>query len=122
MKLEVLEKQFTICKLSDESQIDYGDDFYFIGKTDEEISLVCHSECVPVNATEYNSGWRAFRIQGQLDFSLVGVVSKISTLMADNRISVFVISTYNTDYILIKDTDFSRALKLLEEAAYTMVY
>ncbi len=49
-----------------------------------------------------NDGWKAFRIQGVLDFSLIGILAKIATVLADNGISIFAVSTYNTDYVLIK--------------------
>ena len=62
--------------------------------------LVCMTEHVPDNVTERDDGWKAFRIEGVLDFSLIGILSKISALLAENEIGIFAISTYNTDYIL----------------------
>ena len=106
MELKIINRKFSICKVEDLSQIDYSDEFCFIGKTDEELSLVCSTELVPQNAIECDNGWKAFRIQGVLDFSLIGILSKISTLLADNKIGIFAVSTYNTDYILIKEENF----------------
>lgn len=65
--------------------------------------------------------WSAFRIGGVLDFSLIGILSKISNLLADNNIGIFAISTYNTDYILTKTTDFQSALRVLEEVGYQIL-
>ena len=93
-------------------------DFFFVGKTDDEISLVCATEDAPSNTVEREDGWKAFRIQGVLDFSLIGILSKISTILADNQIGIFAVSTYNTDYILVKEQNFERALAALAAAGY----
>ena len=120
MELKIIKQDFSICKVEDLSQIDYSDEFCFISKTDEELSLVCNTNLVPQNATERDDGWRAFRIQGVLDFSLIGILSKISTLLAENQVGIFAISTYNTDYILVKEENFDRSLKVLESNGYTI--
>ena len=86
MELKIINQDFSICKVEDLSQVDYSDDFCFVGKTDEELSLVCKTNSVPKNAIECDDGWKAFRIEGVLDFSLIGILSKISTLLADNKI------------------------------------
>lgn len=114
MELKIINQEFSICKVEDLTQIDYADEFCFIGKTDEELSLVCSRDLIPQNTIVCDSGWKAFRIEGILDFSLVGILSKISTLLADNKIGIFAISTYNTDYILVKEENFKNAIKVLE--------
>lgn len=121
MELKILEQCFSICKIEDLSKVDYSDPFLFIGKTDEELSLVCCTDLVPDNATVCDHGWRAFRIQGILDFSLIGILSKISTLLAEHKIGIFVVSTYNTDYILTKEENFDQAIALLEGNGYLIV-
>ena len=63
-------------------------------------------------------GWRGFRIEGVLDFSLVGILAGLSAILAARKIGIFTVSTYNTDYILVKNGDFERALAALEEAGY----
>lgn len=118
MVLEIISQQFSICKVKDLSQIDYSDPFCFIGKTDEEISLVCSTELVPKNVIECDRDWKAFRIKGVLDFSLIGILSKISVLLAESNIGIFAISTYNTDYILTKEENFERAINVLESNGY----
>jgi hypothetical protein len=120
MKLKIIDQDFSICKVADLSQVDYSDEFYFIGKTDEELSLVCNTDLVPKNAIEYDNGWRAFRIKGVLDFSLVGILSRISTLLAENNIGIFAVSTYNTDYILVKKENFDKAINVLERNGYVI--
>ncbi len=118
MKIKIINKDFTICKVEDLSQIDSTDEFYFIGKTDEELSVVCSSDSVPGNSLVCEDGWRAFRIQGELDFSLIGILSKISTLLADHQIGIYAVSTYNTDYILTKKDNFMKAIQILEANGY----
>lgn len=113
MKLKIIDTNFSICRLEDFSKVDFTDDFCFLAKTDEENSLVCRTECMPENVTARDDGWRAFRIQGILDFSLIGILARISSLLAENQISIFAVSTYNTDYILIKEENFEKALNTL---------
>ena len=118
MKLEKIIYDLTVCKVQDASSIDLTKDFYFIGKTDEEVSLVCRTEDTPALTTERDDGWKGFRIKGVLDFSLIGILSKISGILADNSIGIFAVSTYNTDYILVKEENFDRAVTVLENAGY----
>ena len=116
MELKVIDGDFSVCKVEDLSQVNLNQDFYFIGKTDEELSLVCRTGDVPAVSRE--DGFKAFRIQGELDFSLIGILARISDILARREIGIFVVSTYNTDYVLTKGADFGRALKALEEEGY----
>lgn len=119
--IKTLEYEFSVCKLADLSKICFDDEFLFVGKTDEEFSLVCFSSSVPENANEQSGGWRGFCICGELDFSLTGILSEISSLLADSGIPVFAVSTYNTDYIFVKKENFSKALHLLSDAGCRIV-
>ncbi len=118
MILKELPWELTVCKLPSAAGIDLAADFFFIGKTDEEISLVCKTECTPGNTTAREDGWRGFRIEGVLDFSLTGILSGLSGILAENGIGIFAVSTYNTDYILVKAEQFDRALEALKAAGY----
>lgn len=120
MRLKKIEGDFSICRLSSLSESDRKRQFFFASKTDEEISLVCLTEEVPDHALQREDGWKAFRIQGVLDFSLIGVLAKISSLLAEGGIGIFVVSTYNTDYILTKEEDHQRALDILAQAGYSI--
>ena len=120
MKLKALPYALTVCKLADASEIDLNRDFYFFERTDEELSLVCRTEDTPANTIERDDGWRAFRIEGVLDFSLIGILSKISAILAENKIGIFAVSTYNTDYILIKEEHFDHAMRALAENGYSI--
>ena len=121
MELKIIPYRLTVCKVTDISVVDINADFYFIGKTDEELSLVCRTEDTPSLTIERDDGWRGFRIQGVLDFSMIGILSKLSGILADNRIGIFAVSTYNTDYILVKEENFERALEALASRGYTVV-
>lgn len=121
MNIKKIEKDFSVCKVVDYSQIDIESEYCFIGKTDEENSLVCLTDNVPDNTIECDDGWRAFRIQGVLEFSLIGILSEISTLLADNKIGIFALSTYNTDYILTKKDNYSKALEVLSQAGHKVI-
>ena len=121
MKLKALPYAFTVCRLADASEIDLKMDFYFLARTDEEVSLVCRTEDTPANTAARDDGWRAFRIEGVLDFSLIGILSRISGILAENKIGIFAVSTYNTDYILVKEENFESALQVLAENGYTIV-
>ena len=118
MKLKKLPYTLTVCKLETVEQIDLNDGFYFIGRTDEELSLVCRTESTPANTTAREDGWRGFRIEGTLDFSLIGILSPIAAILAENKIGIFAVSTYNTDYVLVKEENFDKAMTALGAAGY----
>lgn len=121
MELKKLSPNFSICKVTDLSRTDLSQDFCFVSKTDEELSVVCPTASAPDNCLGMDSGWRAFRIQGVLDFSLIGILAKIAAILAEQEIGIFVVSTYNTDYVLVKEQNFDRALEALSLAGYTVV-
>ena len=121
MELKMIEHNLTVCKVRDVSDIDITAEFFFIGKTDEELSLVCKTDDTPNETIERDDGWKGFRIQGTLDFSLIGVLSKLSGILADHKIGIFAVSTYNTDYILVKEENFDKALKVLAAEGYTLI-
>ena len=121
MELKTMEYNLSVCKVTDISDINLTSDFYFVGKTDEELSLVCKTEDTPQNTTEREDGWRGFRIQGVLDFSMIGILSKLSGILAEHKIGIFAVSTYNTDYILVKEENFERSLEVLIAEGYTVI-
>ena len=121
MIIKVLDGDFSVCQLSAPEGISFADDFLFLGKTDQELSLVCRSETAPGNTLAREDGWKAFRIEGTLDFSLVGVLAELAVFLAGRGISIFAVSTYATDYILVKREKFSEALAALEQAGHGLV-
>ena len=117
LTLQILPQALTVCKVSELSGFAMSG-LYFIGNTDNERSLVCETDKTPTNTTAREDGWRAMRIIGQLDFSLTGILSKIATVLADAKVGIFAVSTYNTDYILVKAENLDRAVGALKEAGY----
>ena len=120
--LESFKIPLSVCKVTDYSGIDIDQPFVFSGRTDQEKSLVCPTSLVPDNTLARDDGWRVFRICGELDFSLIGILAKISKILADNAIGIFAISTYNTDYILTREENSDKALKVLADAGYEIRY
>ena len=82
---------------------------------------MCPRGDVPAKTLERDDGWRGFRIEGVLDFSLIGILSRLSGILAENKIGIFAVSTYNTDYILVKAEQFDRAMEVLAGAGYEVV-
>lgn len=121
MEIEAIQGTFSVCKVEDYSEVRLDVPFCFVGHTDAERSLVCRTADVPSNTVKRDDGWRAFRVRGVLDFSLVGILSEISTRLAGNEIGIFAVSTYDTDYILTKQENFQKALEVLSGAGYTVV-
>lgn len=122
MELKWIEGPLTVCKLSSTDLIDLRGDLYFIGRTDEELSLVCRTEAAPAETLAREDGWRGFRIQGALDFSLIGILSRLSGILSASGIGIFAVSTYDTDYILVKAENVDRAVRALEAEGYRFVH
>jgi len=120
MELQKLEYDFTVCQTNTFEHVDFTREFVFLSKTDDEISLVCESAYAPSKAIASEAGWKALKISGILDFGMIGVIAKIATLLAEVDISIFVISTYNTDYILVKSENFEKSIHVLECNGYVI--
>ena len=119
-EIKTLDKTFAICKVTDLSRTDFGAEYVFAAKTPEEISVVAEEDNIPENATEKSLGWRGFAIVGQLDFSLVGILSGITSILAENGISVFAVSTFDTDYFFVKSENFNKTVTALKNAGYPL--
>ncbi|HOA41066.1 MAG: ACT domain-containing protein [Halanaerobiales bacterium] len=116
LTLRLLEDRFAICKTDNNLPIPIwilgSRDFYSITRTEEEMSIIVKESSAPQDV-EKEVGWRAFKIEGILDFSQTGILSSLSGLLAAEGLPVFVVSTYNTDYIFIKEKDLEKARKVL---------
>ena len=121
ISLESLEIDFSICRVEDYSRIDLQQPFVFTGSTDQEKSLVCPTDIVPKNTITREDGWRAVRICGELDFSLIGILAGITRVLAERRIGIFAISTFSTDYVLTKEVEYEKAIHALKEAGYSII-
>lgn len=115
MNIEAIGGAFSVGKIKDISSAPKVP-FTFTAITDNEVSVVCPSEYVPENVIERSDGWRAFRVKGSLDFSLIGILARIAGLLAENHISLFAVSTFDTDYVLVREGDYERALGIISGA------
>jgi len=124
MELKLLENKYKVIKLNPNEHVDLEvlskEEIYSITKTDEELSIVVNKD-VNIKSDIIEDNWRIIKIVGTLDFSLIGILSKISTILANANISIFALSTYNTDYILVKDDKIKQAIKVLEENNYKFI-
>lgn len=113
MTLQTLPHVFTVCKTASPSGIRLDTPFTFAGVTDGECSLVCPTAAAPAETIAREDGWRAFRVKGSMEFGLVGVLARITGALAEAGISVFAVSTFDTDYLLVKAERFEAALCVL---------
>ena len=118
MKIKTLPHELTVCQINSANDINLDAEFYFIGRTADELSLVCRTADTPAKTVARDDGWRGFYIDGVLDFSLIGILAKISAVLAEAGIGIFAVSTFNTDYLLVKEDNFAKALAALESAGY----
>lgn len=121
LELKLLPQTFSVCQVTDYSRVDWDAGDCFLGKTGEENSLVCPSVVVPSNTVRRDDGWRGFRIQGVLDFSLIGILARIASVLAEEKIPIFAVSTFNTDYIFVKEDVFPKAVGKLGRSGYRIV-
>jgi len=123
LTLSLLPENYSICRLGPEADIPpwtLAGDFYSITRTKKELSLVCSQEFVPVGV-QCEKGWRCIMVSGPLDFSLTGILASLTNSLAEAGISVFAISTFDTDYLLVKADNLKRAVLKLEEAGHRLV-
>jgi hypothetical protein len=122
LNLEILDGSFTIYRLSSKDEIPsqiYQSKFFSITKTEDELSIVCSSS-IHVDAERSEPGWSGIKVIGPLDFSLTGILADISNLLARAKISIFAISTFDTDVILLKKEKLQAARNALQQAEYTI--
>lgn len=119
MKISVLEDCYSVLKY--EKMPQNLDGTYFTAKTEDEVSVLCKTHLAPENFLEKEDGFRGLKIEGTLDFGLLGVISRITSILADNDISVFVVSTFNTDYFFIKEENLSISCQLLFQSGYDII-
>lgn len=121
LQLSILENFFTIHRFPPNHVIPkqvYESEFYSISKTEDELSIVCSSS-TQLNAEKTEIDWSCIKVLGPLDFSLTGILADISAVLAEAEISIFAISTYDTDYILVKSEKLPGAKEALLASGYT---
>jgi len=120
VKFSILPETFAICRLDREAPVpDWaaGDSLSSITRTAEELSIVCPQTRVP-EEIKRNDGWRCLKIEGILDFSLTGVIANLTRPLGNEGISVLVISTYNTEYLLLKEQHLEKAITVLAHSGH----
>ncbi len=118
MELYALPYRLTVCKLRTAREADLSRPFYFLSCAMGEGSLVCRAEDVPDSAIAREEDWKGFRVAGTMDFSLTGILAGLTKTFADARIPVFAVSTFDTDYLLVKEDFFVPAREALEKAGH----
>ncbi len=120
MTLDVLSGSYAICRLSPELPLPAwasSATFIAVTRTQSELSIVCGSDRVPADVTARH-GYRGLVVRGPLDFSLVGIVAGLAAVLANAAISIFVVSTYDTDYLFVREGDLDSALAALRGAGH----
>ncbi|HEX2952634.1 MAG TPA: ACT domain-containing protein [Bacillota bacterium] len=120
MKLQLLDERFGVCRLAPDEVLGswaMNGKFCSVTRTADELSVVCLEERIPENVRS-ERGWRCIQVVGPLDFSLVGILAKLSSILAEASVSIFAISTFDTDYILLKESNLDGAVQALREAGY----
>ena len=123
LTMKLLRGKYGVCRLDKSDLIPewmQNSDFLSITRTQEELSVVCSEESIP-NDIKCEKDWRILKIEGPLDFSLVGILASISTVLAQKKISIFAVSTYDTDYILVKNKDIDSAIAALTSEGYEII-
>lgn len=122
LSLKILPDRMAVCRFAPTAQLPEGLDksgFYSITRTEEELTVVCAEASVPSRALS-EGGWRCFKIQGPLDFSETGIIFSLSKPLAESGIPVFVVSTFDTDYFMVKEKDLVKAIEALTAAGHQL--
>ena len=120
LALDVLPERFGICRFDANLPIpDWAltSRFYSITRTQEEVSVVCHEDVIPRD-TLCETGWRCLKLQGPIDFSDTGLLSSLAQPLAGAGISIFAVSTFDTDYLLVREKDFPKTIETLSQEGF----
>lgn len=123
MNLSLQPGRLAVCQLAPEAPVPAWASgkasFCSITRTSEELSIVCPENLVPADVKQ-ETGWRALKVNGPLDFALTDILASVAGPLAQAGVSIFALSTYNTDYVLVKDTQVTLAVKALQAAGHTV--
>ena len=120
LSLQVLAGQYTIHRFSPESGLPMAaleSAFLSITKTVDELSIVCDAE-ISLESEHSESDWSCIKVLGPLDFALTGILAKLFRVLAEAQISIFAISTYDTDYLLVQSEKLAETIEVLEKKGY----
>lgn len=122
-ELIILKQEFSIHYLKNTDPIParvFESEYYWIGKTNDELSIVCRSN-IYIESMRSDLHWGAIKLSGQFNTTMVGVISEVAQVLASAGISIFILSTYNTDYVLIKNKNFNKAVEALKASGYSFI-
>lgn len=119
MNLQLLPQTFSICRLSPEASVQGS--FFSVTRTADEVSVVCAAGEEPAGAKVEND-WRALKVAGPLDFALTGILYKLLGPLAEAKISIFALSTFDTDYILVRSANIDRAVEVLHADGHSVIH
>ena len=122
MKIKLLDERAAIVRLPPEAPVPawVGGAFASITRTEHELSIVAGEGQVPEDL-HAERGWRVFEVSGPIDFSEVGVLASLASPLAAARVSIFAVSTFDTDYLMVKETSLDRAIEALRSAGHEIV-
>lgn len=122
LNLTVVDGTFAVCRLAAEGPIPpwtTAGSFFSITRTADELSIVCRQDAVPEGIVG-ERGWRCLRVAGTMLFSVVGVFASLAAPLAEAGICVFAVSTFDTDYLLVKEDDFEKVVAVLKQAGHSI--
>ena len=122
LNLRLLNDTFAVCRLDSDAPLPpwaTAGDLITITRTADELSVVCRQDAVP-EGIPCEWGWRCLRVAGTIPFSVVGVLASLTAPLAEAGISVFAISTFDTDYLLVKENDLAAAVEALQRQGHTV--
>ncbi|HEX6083333.1 MAG TPA: ACT domain-containing protein [Thermoanaerobaculia bacterium] len=121
LRIAILPHRLAVCRLSPSAPVPswIRGSFTSVTRTDEELSIVCDDDAVPADV-QAERGWRLLKVEGPIPFEMTGVAAALVAPLADARISVFLLATYDTDYLLLKDESFARAVDVLRAAGHAV--
>lgn len=120
LHLLTISGRFAVCRLAPDDPVPTWatkENFFSITRTQDELSVVCPEDVIPVEVRS-EKGWRCLRVAGTIDFTAFGVLASLVSPLAENGISVFAISTFDTDYLLVKEAEWSDTLTALKVAGH----
>ena len=122
-RLLVFEERLAVCRLEPGTEIPaWATDgpFFSVTHTPDELSVVCLEARVPAEVT-CERGWRAFRFEGPFELGLVGVLASVAVPLAESEVSILAIATYDTDYVLVQESQLNLAVRALRERGHEVI-
>ena len=121
MNLKLIDGNYSVCRLEPNDSIPewaYQGSFYSISKSNEELSILCETKFIP-NYIKSENNWNLIKVEGPLDFSLTGILSSLIQPLATEKISIFTVSTFDTDYLLVKIDKLQQTISILKQSGFT---